>query len=154
MLKSIYSFTALLHQHQVCIQGERGEHGSSLEKARFMLAPIAQPCMHLAAANLHKSGRRSRHRIKNQGDSPTALPSSEGGTPERASPLEGQGGVADLGGSTAQRRAPPKASAAGRRAELRRASTTTKRPTGTSAPLKGARETGEKQASCRGTTAR
>lgn len=89
-----------------------------------------------------------------QGDSPTALPSREGGTPERASPLEGQGGKAALGGSTAQRRAPPKASAAGRRAELRRASTTTKRPTGKSAPLKGARETGEKQASCRGTTAR
>ena len=33
-----------------------------------------------------------------QGDSPTALPSREGGTPERASPLEGQGGVADPGG--------------------------------------------------------
>lgn len=33
----------------------------------------------------------SRHRTKKQGDSPTALPSREGGTPERASPLEGQG---------------------------------------------------------------
>ena len=107
MLKSIYLLSSILLLHTECIQGERGEYGSSLAKARFMLAPIAQPCMRLAAANQHKSGRRSRHRIKNQGDSPTALPSREGGTPERASPLEGQGGVADLGGSTAQRRAPP-----------------------------------------------
>lgn len=75
-----------------------------------MPAPIAQPCMHPAAASQRKSGRRSRHRIKNQGDSPTALPSREGGTPEQASPLEGRGGVADPGGRRANRGAPPKAS--------------------------------------------
>ena len=42
--------------------------------------------------------------------SDTALPSREGGTPERASPLEGRGGAADPGGRRANRGAPPKAS--------------------------------------------
>ena len=45
--------------------------------------------------------------LKMQGDSPTALPSREGGTPERASPLEGLGGAADQGGRRANRGAPP-----------------------------------------------
>ena len=44
---------------------------------------------------------------KTQRHSATALPSREGGTPERASPLEGRGGVADPGGSPTQRRARP-----------------------------------------------
>lgn len=71
--------------------GEMGVYGSSLAKARFIHVHIAQPCMHPAAANRHKGGRRSRHRTKNRAFSATALPSREGGTPERASPLEGQG---------------------------------------------------------------
>ena len=47
---------------------------------------------------------------KTQRHSATALPSREGGTPERASPLEGLGGAADQGGRRANRGAPPKAS--------------------------------------------
>ena len=43
MLKSIYFIFSLFLLYVVCIQGERGEYGSSLAKARFMLAPIAQP---------------------------------------------------------------------------------------------------------------
>ena len=42
-----------------------------------------------------------------QSVSDTALPSREGGTPERASPLEGLGGEADQGGRRANRGAPP-----------------------------------------------
>ena len=44
---------------------------------------------------------------KTQRHSATALPSREGGTPERASPLEGLGGAADQGGRRANRGAPP-----------------------------------------------
>ena len=90
MLKSIY-FIFRICLYEVCFLGDMGKYGSSLEKARFMLAHFAQPCMYPAAAKHHKSGRLCRHRTKKQGDSPTALPSREGGTPERASPLEGQG---------------------------------------------------------------
>lgn len=81
----------MISRFEVCHLGEMGGYGSCPARARFMLAHLAQPCMHPVAVNHNKSGRRSRHRTKKQGDSPTALPSREGGTPERASPLEGQG---------------------------------------------------------------
>lgn len=111
-----------------------------------MPASIAQPCLHPAAANRRKSGRRSRHRIKKQGDSPTALPSREGGTPERASPLEGLGGAADQGGEEGE----PRSTAEGERTREpdgserseERAIITLKRPTGRRAPFRGQRLTG------------
>lgn len=76
---------------------------------------------------------------KRQAFKPTALPSCRGGTHRQASPLEGQGGFADLGGSQTQPRGraalPPPG--AGRLAELRSAKTTLKRPPGRTAPERG-----------------
>ena len=79
MLKSIYFISSHFHLYEVCIQGERGEYGSSLAKARFMLAPIAQLCLHPAAANHRKSGRRSR-----PGGEPAAAASTAVGERSRA----------------------------------------------------------------------
>lgn len=91
MLKSIYFISSHFHLYEVCIQGERGEYGSSLEKARFMLAPIAQPCMHPAAASRRKSGRRSRHRTDNQGRKPLPLSrAARAVRPNERAPLRGR----------------------------------------------------------------
>ena len=100
MLKSIYFISSYFHLYEVCIQGERGEYGSSLAKARFMLAPIAQPCLHPAAANHHKSGRRSRHRIDNQGRKPLPLSrAARAVRPNERAPLRGGAAKPTRGGA-------------------------------------------------------
>lgn len=76
MLKSIYFISSHFHLYEVCIQGERGEYGSSLAKARFMLAPIAQPCMHPAAA-VKADGEADTAQII-RGESPYRSPEPRG----------------------------------------------------------------------------
>jgi len=84
--------------------------------------------------------------LKMQRHSATALPSREGGTPERASPLEGLGGAADQGGEEGE----PRSTAEGERTREpdgserseERAIITFKRPTGRRAPFRGQRLTG------------
>ena len=66
-------------------------------------------CIQPPPAAIKADGEADTARIT-QSVSDTALPSREGGTPERASPLEGLGGEADQGGRRANRGAPPKAS--------------------------------------------
>ena len=64
-----------------------------------MPAPIAQPCMHPAAASRRKSGRRSRHRTKNY--SATALPLSRAARavrPNERAPLRGWAAQPTRGG--------------------------------------------------------
>lgn len=100
MLKSIYFTSSHFHLYEVCIQGERGEYGSSLAKARFMLAPIAQPCMHPAAASHRKSGRRSRHRTDNQGRKPLPLSrAARAVRPNERAPLRGRAASPTWGGA-------------------------------------------------------
>ena len=116
MLKSIYFNFRLPHLYEVCLLGEMSENGSSLAKARFILAHLAQPCMHLAAANHNKSGRLCRHRTKKQGFQPYRSPEPQGRYARTSEPPRGAG-LKALGGSPTQRRARPKGSAAGRWAE-------------------------------------
>ena len=69
---------AAFYQHEVCIQGERGGYGSCPARARTIPAPIAQPCLHPAAASRRKSGRLCRHRTKNTGRQPYRSPEPRG----------------------------------------------------------------------------
>ena len=82
---------SIVSLYEVCILGEMGEYGSSLEKARFMLAHIALPCLHPATASHNKSGGRSPHRTKNQRLQPLPLSrAARAVRPNERAPLRGR----------------------------------------------------------------
>ena len=68
-----------------------GEYGSCPARARFILAHIAQPCLHPAAANHHKGGRLCRHRINNHRRQPIPLSrAARAVRPNERAPLRGR----------------------------------------------------------------
>lgn len=68
-----------------------GGYGSCPARARFMLAHIAQPCLHPATASQRKSGRLCRHRTKNQRLQPLPLSrAARAVRPNERAPLRGR----------------------------------------------------------------